>query len=93
VKTFLIIACVLFAVEANAISGNQWKQLSQTQQQTYVIGVLDAWDNLAQVALLVKQQPSSVTGFTELVKCVQKGMSYSQINAIVQKYMENNPSQ
>jgi hypothetical protein len=53
VTAFLVAACLLlFAVEAaEAITGNEWKQLSQTQQQAYVMGVLDAWDNLGQAAL------------------------------------------
>jgi len=92
---FLIAVCLLYAAKAMAITGNEWKRLSQTQQQAYVMGVFDAWDMLGTTAALAKQQqqPSSVvTSYAELVKCVRKGMTYSQINAIVQKYMEDNPS-
>jgi hypothetical protein len=41
VNAFLIAACLLFVVDASAITGNEWRQLSQTAQQYYIIGVLD----------------------------------------------------
>ena len=59
VNAFLTTVCLLFAVEANAISGNDWKQLTETQQQAYVVGVVDAWGNLEEIASLIKDQPSS----------------------------------
>jgi hypothetical protein len=94
VTAFLMTVCLLFAAEAMAasMSGNEWKQLYRGEQNTYVWGVVDAWQNLQQAALLLEQQPSVVTSFTKLVKCINEGMTYGQVVAIVQKYMENNPS-
>ena len=88
----LIAACLLFAVDAEAISGDEWRRLSQTAQQYYVIGVLDGWDNLGTITLLAEQQPPVGTGFTKQIDCTL-GMASVQINAIIQKYMENNRSQ
>ena len=88
----LITACLLFAVDAEAISGDEWRRLSQTAREYYVIGVLDGWDNLGTITLLAEQQPPVGTGFTKQIDCTL-GMASVQINAIIQKYMENNPSQ
>jgi len=88
----LIAACLLFAVDAEAISGDEWRRLSQTAQQYYVIGVLDGWDNLETITLLAEQQHPVGTGFTKRLDCTE-GMASVQINAIIQKYMENNRSQ
>jgi hypothetical protein len=88
----LIAACLFFAVDAEAISGDEWRRLSQTAQQYYVIGVLDGWDNLGTITLLAEQQPPVGTGFTRQIECTV-GMASVQINAIIQKYMESNPSQ
>jgi hypothetical protein len=89
VNAFLMSACLLFAVDAEAISGNEWGRLSQTAQQYYIIGVIDGWDNLGTIALLDKQPPSVGTRFAEHIKCTA-GMPYEQIVATVQKYMANN---
>jgi len=93
VKAFLVTLCLLFAAEATAISGNEWKQLSQTARVYYVMGVLDGWDNLGNLISRTNpnQQLSVVTNHAKLVNCVA-GMTHSQIAAIVQKYMENNPA-
>src|SRR5262245_61860938 len=66
-------------------------RLSQTAQQYYIIGVLDGWDNLGTITLSAEQQPPLGTGFTKQIECTV-GMASVQINAIIQKYMENNPS-
>lgn len=91
VSAFLMTVCLLFTVDAEAMTGNDWVRLPQTAQQYYVFGVLDAWENFGEVALRLNQQSSVVTNFTKLVTC-GAGMTYGQINAIVQKYMENNPA-
>ena len=92
VNALLIAACLLFAVDAPAITGNEWRQLSQTAQQYYIIAVLDGWDNLGTITLLAEQQSPVGIGFTKQIECTI-GMAYPQINFIIQKYMENNPSQ
>ena len=78
-----------------AITGNEWKRLLETAQQVYVIGVVDTWNNLAQIIEATeKPSRSEVLGFfTDVTRCLRKRITYGQITAIVQKYMENNPSQ
>jgi Rap1a immunity proteins len=93
VRAFLLTVCLLFAVEASAItSGNEWKQFPLEARQGYILGVVDTWAYFGEAASLAGQQPPVVIIFTELVKCAG-GMTYGQINAIVQKYMENNPAE
>jgi hypothetical protein len=92
VNAFLLAACLLFAVDATAITGREWRQLPPVAQHYYIIGVLDGWDNIATITLLTEQKPSVGIGFTKQIECTA-GMAYAQINAILQKYMENNPSQ
>jgi len=91
-KAFLIAGCLLFAVDATAITGNEWRQLSLAAQQYYIIGVLDGWDNLGTITLLAEQKSPLGIGFTKQIECTV-GMEYAQINVIIQKYMENNTSQ
>jgi hypothetical protein len=91
VRMFLMTACLLWAVEAEAITGNQWRELTRAEQAYYIIGVLDGWDDLGDTTLQAKERTPVVTGFTKLVKCAV-GMAYAQIHAIIQKYMENNPA-
>jgi len=92
---FLISLCSLFAIDARAMNGNDWKKLSQGQQQGYIVGVVDTWMNIDQLlSYNPKERTGAVaTGFTTLAKCVTQGMTYGQMTAIVQKYIENNPSQ
>jgi|SRR5215813_1065835 len=92
VNAFLVTACVIFAVDATAMTGSEWRQLSPAAQQYYIIGVLDGWDNLGTITLLAEEKPSVGIGFTKQIECAV-GMAYAQINVIIQKYMENNPSQ
>src|SRR5262245_50870593 len=92
---FLMTVCLLFAAEAGAISGNEWKQLPDMTREGYVYGVVDAWANFTQM-IEPSGKPSTsgaVRLFTDLSRCVRKGMTYGETIAIVHKYMENNPSQ
>jgi hypothetical protein len=97
VNAFLVTACLLFPVNATAITGNEWRQLSQTAQQYYIIGILDGWDNFGTITLLAEQQSPVGIGFTKQIvtkhiECTI-GMTYPQINVIIQKYIKNNPAQ
>ena len=87
VNPFLITLCLLFAVDAKALTGNQWKELSQVTQGYYVMGVIDGWRYVGAAALAIKERNTS----TELIKCVMK-IPYSQTIAIVQKYAQDNPA-
>src|SRR5262245_57363365 len=92
---FLMTVCLLCAAEARAISGNEWKQLPDTTREGYVYGVIDTWGNLTQMIEPTGKPSTSgaVRLFTDLSRCVRKEMTYGQVAAIVQKYIEKNPSQ
>jgi hypothetical protein len=92
VNAFLIAACLLFPADATAITASEWRQLPPAVQHYYIIGVLDGWDNIGTITLLTEQKPPVGIGFTKQIECTA-GMTYAQINVILQKYMENNPSQ
>jgi hypothetical protein len=93
-RFLMMMVCLLFAADARAISGNDWKQLRLREQQIYVMGVIDTWMNLERLeALSLVQAPSpAVAHQAQAVNCVRQGVTYEQAAAIVQKYMENNPS-
>src|SRR5262245_22338977 len=93
-NAFLVTACLIFAVDATAMTVSEWRQLSPAGQQYYIIGVLDGWDNLGTITLtsLAEEKPPVGIGFTKQIECAV-GMAYAQINVIIQKYMANNPSQ
>jgi hypothetical protein len=76
--------------DATAITGNQWRQLALAAQQNYVFGVIDAWNHLGEFNKPAYNPTADVADiFLEQVKCASNtGMTYAQIFAIVQKYME-----
>jgi hypothetical protein len=97
VTAFLVAACLIFAAEAKAITGNQWKRLAQAAQQAYVAGVIDAWRDVGVRAELMKKMGRAEPNineliYTELTDCVGDKMPYGQIFAVVKKHIENNRS-
>ena len=91
VNAFLIAVCLLWAVEAGAISGNEWRGLPKLAQASYVAGVVDTWKSLVQASFDAKQQSPVITVLTKVTACAT-GMEYDQIHAIVQKYIETHPA-
>ena len=94
-SAFLITVSLLFVADATAITGNQWRQLALAAKQNYVFGVIDAWNHLGEFNKPAYNPTADVADiFLEQVKCASNtGMTYAQIFAIVQKYMETNPDQ
>jgi len=96
VNSFLMTLCLLFAAEAMAISGNDWKRLPLAGQQAYIAGVIDTWGDVGGRAEVMKKlgHEGSLNEliFTDLHECVSKKMPYGQIVAIVKKYLEDHPS-
>jgi Rap1a immunity proteins len=48
---------------------------------------------LGHIQLRVADLERSKAFYRDVTRCLRKGITYGQITAIVQKYMENNPSQ
>jgi hypothetical protein len=99
-RTGLLTLCgVLLAVEVSAITGREWKQWSPEGRTTYVMGVTDAWQNVETVrrasnrAAADNAPHEAPSIFTPLINCMRQRMTYIQITATVDKYLENNPSQ
>jgi Ssp1 endopeptidase immunity protein Rap1a len=90
---------VLLAVEVSAIIGHEWKQWSLEGRTTYVMGVTDTWQNVETVRRAgnrpaADNEPHEASSiFTPLINCMRQRMTYIQITATVDKYLENNPSQ
>ena len=68
---------------------------SALQRNAYIRGVADTWQNLTLLEDSAKEprQHSSTALFTDVGRCVSKGMTYGQIGAIVEKYMDDHPSE
>jgi len=81
VSAFLTTVCLLFAAEARAVSGNEWRGLPKLAQSSYVAGVVDTWNVLGRAALLAKEQSSAITIFAKLATCAT-GMEYDQIETV-----------
>jgi Ssp1 endopeptidase immunity protein Rap1a len=76
-----------------AVSGNDWRALSESHQLVYVLAVLDGWQ-VADVAWLkAPEKPQAVQTFTRLANCAaERHMTGGQIRAIVAKYMTEHPA-
>ena len=86
--------CAAAAPSAEALTGNDWKNLPADSREAYVWGVADTWSAVRSLnkAPPVAEKPDRPTRMMiELAECVSRGMTYGQISAIVEKYMIDNP--
>jgi len=92
--TMTIVLLILTAHDTHAVNGNDWKQYSKLSRDTYVWGVVDTWKNIEQVDELkeVKSHDFIVSHYKPLLRCIGQNMTYGQLSAIVDKYIENNPA-
>lgn len=101
VNGFLLMICLLFAAEANAMSGNDWRGLTQGEQASYVVGVIDAWLLVRTMELTLREdRPSApfwslhspVVGMvSNVITCLNADVTYEQRIAIINRHMERNP--
>ena len=85
---------VVLIADATAMDGNGWKQLPPGAQQSYIMGVVDTWGNVAELVKALNRQPMGVEKiFIDHVACAQEKMTYAQMIAIVDKFIADNPSQ
>jgi hypothetical protein len=84
----------VFAGEAAAITGNEYRALPEFNRATYVEGVIDGWEAVGVYATVQNQpQPPFVTRHTELARCaIDRQMTKGQTRAIVDKYVESRPA-
>jgi hypothetical protein len=83
---------LMSAVPVSAATGNEWRALSPAARTAYLLGVVDAW-TLLDMAVKASPQPVGIASmFTRVVRCLGKDMTYGQTVAIVEKYLQDNPS-
>jgi hypothetical protein len=88
-----LICGVLFSGNAGATTGHEWKKWSPDCRTTYVMGVTDTWQNVETVRRASNPQDETPSIFAPLIACMRQRMTYIQITAIVNKYLEDNPSE
>jgi hypothetical protein len=88
-----LICGVLFSGHAGAVTGHEWIQWSAHCRTTYVMGVTDTWQNVETVRRAGNRQEEGSSIFTPLIDCMRQRMTYIQITAIVNRYLENNPAE
>jgi hypothetical protein len=76
---------------ATAVSGNDWMQLKQVQQEIYVSGVVDLWGDIAAIAKRRDLKDPLSSAAIRITGCMSNKFTYIQIAAIVKKHMDNNP--
>jgi len=98
IAAIIIFFLILTVYDTQATTGKEWRQFSKTSRKAYVWGVFDTWQNIEEVAEMINaktkvQSPNTVAlVFTKLVRCISQRMTYKQLNAIVDKYIEDNPA-
>ncbi len=95
----MAITCVavltLSSVEAQAISGNEYRQLRRDERALYVIGVFEGWQH----AYFYERSAPPTTSSSvlevlleRLMQCVEP-MTRNQMAVIVNKHLERNPAE
>jgi len=91
-----LLAVALYGTPALALDGNAWLRLSETARAHYVAGVVDTWFGAKDLSKGLEDGiPIYVPGgvelaFTRASDCI-RGKPYSQVVAIVEKYMKDHP--
>jgi hypothetical protein len=79
--SLILVASSAFAV----VTGNDWRSLPESNQTSYVMGVLDGWSILRKVGVTDDR--------LSVVDCyASRGKTYRQNVAIVRKWMDENPA-
>jgi|ERR1700687_219884 Ssp1 endopeptidase immunity protein Rap1a len=89
----LLCCLVIPSLSSGAMSGKEWRGLSDFNRSTYVAGVLDGWQAI-QLTLPSGAGRYQFDQFGRLPACaVGNGMATGQTNAIVEKYMKDHPDE
>ena len=83
---FFLFANVSLAVKLGYITGNKYQELSEADQTTWVVGVLDGI--IAEDTFKRKSGDASIPW---LSNCYDSGYELIQIKAIFEKYLKENP--
>lgn len=99
---FLLCSCSILVMHlmfspALAMDGNYWRQLNSAAKSTYIIAVLDVLKDVSYFSKNLLECPDGSKelfgmAFSRPLRCVQtQKMPFSQIEAIVSKYIEAHP--
>ncbi len=92
-----MLVCILAPSLAYSVDGNTWIKLPEDVQVGYLGGLWDGWSYvLSEGMAYLKKYPDATpgaveTGLAEVLNC-HKGKPYTQLNAIVEKYMKDHPA-
>lgn len=91
-----IIGLFIYPQSASAMfNGEAWQTLSRAEKHAYIAGVVDSWQNVVHLAAMREHVPeaenASLKVFGPIVSCIE-GMSYEQITAIVERYLNEHRS-
>ena len=89
-----VMLLALFAGEAAAFTGNEYRALTPLARLAYVVGVVDGWDMVSATSRTIEgSMPGWFGVYTDVLECMRsKGMSNGQVHAIVEKYVRENPA-
>jgi hypothetical protein len=91
-NTILMTVWVLIPANVLALTGNDWLSMSKNEQSSYVAGAVDTWKIFVAFDSLPKDL-TVVQMYRGLADCMtSRGMTYTQMTAIVKQYLEKNPN-
>src|SRR3989304_4019674 len=89
----LSVLLTLFSGQAAALSGSEYRTLSDSSKFFYVAGVLDGWGNVIGVMDGAKEKSRTVDHmFGTIIRCAAGRMPHGQVRAIVDKFVADNPA-
>jgi len=96
-RCLAIIAAALLLWPGLAVGtdGTQWMGFDQLGRGGYIMGAADTWIDIMENAKIRMKSDQPVSnyeqGIVQIVRCTGGKMRYSQIEAIVHKYMKEHP--
>jgi hypothetical protein len=84
---------VLTAGEADAITGNKYREYPEHLRMMYVVGVLEGWGFVSNTIRGSKlKAPEIDSVFGDISRCAAGKMTQGQVVEIVDKWMRENPA-
>jgi hypothetical protein len=90
---FICIYTILHSDSASAATGNDWLKWSKDAQQFYVTGVFEGWNQAVPFCKQTHDDCEFIINLAKPFLSCFTGSPYSQIFAIIQKYMQDHPQQ
>lgn|SRR5574341_378630 len=92
---WMILPVVLVSYSiAEGFTGNEWRDLSEIGRNYYVAGVVDTWAQVVKAEEMTGEHTALAAPYKVLMDCIlSKKMPYSQIVAIVKRYMDEHPEE